>query len=184
MLLTVGRMDSRERYKGHDLVIQALPQLVAAGHDVIYVVLGDGDDVGRLKTIALGLGVADRVRFMGEVGPDILVDAYRMADLFVMPSTGEGFGIAFIEAMACGTPALGLGVCGARDAFGDGELGTMTPEAELPAAIARCLKPKPDPNALPNACGPGSVATGSRVCCPALRADRRSLLISLPAAAA
>ena len=51
---------------------------------------------------------------MGEVGPDTLVDAYRMADLFVMPSTGEGFGIAFIEAMACGTPALGLCVCGAR----------------------------------------------------------------------
>ena len=63
-------MDSRERYKGHDRVIEALPQLVAAGHDAIYVVLGDGDDVGRLKTRALGLGVADRVRYMGEVGPD------------------------------------------------------------------------------------------------------------------
>ena len=44
VLLTVGRMDARERYKGHDRVIEALPQLVAAGHDVIYVVLGDGDD--------------------------------------------------------------------------------------------------------------------------------------------
>ena len=52
VLLTVGRMDARERYKGHDRVIEALPQLVAAGHDVIYVVLGDGDDVGRLKTTA------------------------------------------------------------------------------------------------------------------------------------
>ena len=140
VLLTVGRMDARERYKGHDLVIEALPQLVAAGHDVIYVVLGDGDDVARLKTTALGLGVADRVRFMGEVGPDILVEAYRMADLFVMPSTGEGFGIAFIEAMACGTPALGLCACGARDAFGNGELGATTTEAELPAAIARIAR--------------------------------------------
>ena len=81
-----------------------------------------------LRAKLVGLGVADRVRFMGEVGPDILVDAYRMADLFVMPSTGEGFGIAFIEAMACGTPALGLAVCGARDAFGDGELGMLHTE--------------------------------------------------------
>ena len=149
VLLTVGRMDSRERYKGHDRVIKALPQLVAAGHDVIYVVLGDGDDVERLKATADALGVFDRVRFLGEVGPDILVDAYRLADLFVMPSTGEGFGIAFIEAMACGTPALGLGVCGAMDAFGDSELGTATTEAELPAAILSMLaQPKPDPQAL------------------------------------
>ncbi len=149
VLLTVGRMDSRERYKGHDRVIQALPQLVAAGHDIIYVVLGDGDDVSRLRATAIGLGVADRVRFIGEVGRDILVDAYRMADLFVMPSTGEGFGIAFIEAMACGTPALGLCVCGARDAFGNGELGATTTEAELPAAIMRLFaQAKPDPNVL------------------------------------
>ena len=149
VLLTVGRMDSRERYKGHDRVIEALPQLVTAGHDVIYVVVGDGDDVGRLKIKALRLGVADRVCFMGEVGADILVQAYRMADLFVMPSTGEGFGIAFIEAMACGTRALGLCVRGARDAFGNGELGTTTTEAELSAAIASMLlQPKPDSNAL------------------------------------
>ena len=125
MLLTVGRMDARERYKGHDRVIEALPQLVAAGHDVIYVVVGEGDDVDRLKVSAVEAGVADRVRFIGAVGRETLVDAYRMADLFVMPSTGEGFGIAFLEAMACGTPALGLAIAGAADALADGELGTV-----------------------------------------------------------
>ena len=139
VLLTVGRMDARERYKGHDLVIQALPQLVAAGHDVIYVVLGDGNDVGRLKSTAVGLGVADRLRFMGEVNLETLVGAYRIADLFVMPSTGEGFGIAFIEAMACGTPALGFLFAGARDALADGQLGTAVSEGELAAAILRLL---------------------------------------------
>src|SRR4029078_2443197 len=102
---------------GHDLVIEALPHLVAAVHDVVYVVVGGGDDVGRLKTISLGLGVADRVRFLGEAGHETLVDAYRMADLFVMPSTGEGFGIAFIEAMACGTAGLGLYTCRAQNAL-------------------------------------------------------------------
>jgi phosphatidylinositol alpha-1,6-mannosyltransferase len=187
VLLTVGRMDARERYKGHDLVIQALPQLVAAGHDVIYVVLGDGNDVGRLKFTALGLGVADRVRFMGEVGLETLVGAYRIADLFVMPSTGEGFGIAFIEAMACGTPALGLSLRGARDAFGDGDLGATISEGELPAAIKRLLvQPKSDPNALATAVRTrfGRTAFAANACGVILRLLATPSSLLLPAAAA
>ncbi|HEY1980063.1 MAG TPA: glycosyltransferase family 4 protein [Xanthobacteraceae bacterium] len=139
VLLTVGRMDSRERYKGHDRVIAAMPQLLAQGHDIVYVIAGEGEDRARLENLAAGQGVAERVRFLGQVEPRQLVEAYRMADLFVMPSTGEGFGIAFLEAMACGTPALGLNVAGAVDALADGELGTVTSERDLPAAIARLL---------------------------------------------
>lgn len=150
VLLTVGRLDSRERYKGHDRVIRALPDLVRGGHDVVYLIIGEGDDRARLEELARNSGVADRVRFLGAVDQNALVDGYRTADLFVMPSTGEGFGIAFLEAMACGTPALGLNVAGARDALADGELGTaVAGEDDLPAAIARLLaEPKPDPVAL------------------------------------
>jgi phosphatidyl-myo-inositol dimannoside synthase len=152
VLLTVGRMDSRESYKGHDRVIAALPQLVADGHDVVYLILGEGDDMARLKALAVTKGVADRVAFMGSVGAQRLVETYRMADLFVMPSTGEGFGIAYLEAMACGTPALGLAVAGTRDALADGDLGMTVSEAELPATIANLLaKPKPDPHSLAKA---------------------------------
>ncbi len=57
VLLTVGRMDSRERYKGHDRVIAALPELIAAGHDVVYVVAGEGDDHARLASVAEEAGV-------------------------------------------------------------------------------------------------------------------------------
>jgi phosphatidylinositol alpha-1,6-mannosyltransferase len=187
VLLTVGRMDARERYKGHDLVIEALPQLVAAGHDVIYVVLGDGDDVPRLQSLAVNLGVADRVRFMGEVGLETLVDAYRIADLFVMPSAGEGFGIAFIEAMACGTPALGLSLCGARDALGNGELGVAISEAELPAAIMRLLvQPRPNSHALAVTVRArfGRAAFAANVCGVILRLLPVHLSSSLPAVAA
>jgi phosphatidyl-myo-inositol dimannoside synthase len=140
VLLTVGRMDSRERYKGHDRVIAAMPQLVAAGHDVIYLVVGEGDDRRRLEACAREVGVAGRLRFVGSVELPMLITIYRAADLFVMPSTGEGFGIAFLEAMASGTPAVGLAVAGAQDALADGELGTAVTESELAVVLARALE--------------------------------------------
>jgi phosphatidylinositol alpha-1,6-mannosyltransferase len=152
VLLTVGRMDSRERYKGHDRVIAAIPDLIAQGHDIIYIIIGEGDDRARLDDLAQRAGVAERVRFLGAVSLQYLAEAYRMADLFLMPSTGEGFGIVFLEAMASGTPALGLDAAGASDPLADGELGTVVSEDDLPAATARLLTmPKPDPNALSQA---------------------------------
>lgn len=152
VLLSVGRMDARERYKGHDRVIAAIPALLQRGHDIVYVVIGKGDDRARLEAFARQTGVAEHVRFLGGVSLQYLASAYRMADLFVMPSTGEGFGIVFLEAMASGTPALGLDVAGARDALADGELGAAVAEDELPAVIARLLAaPRPDPEALSHA---------------------------------
>jgi phosphatidyl-myo-inositol dimannoside synthase len=145
VLLTVGRMDPRERYKGHDRVIAAISNLVAKGYDICYLVVGEGDDRARLEALARDAGVSERVRFLGRVGLQGLIEIYRAADLFVMPSTGEGFGVAFLEAMASGTPALGLGVAGDRDALADGELGTETSEADLAATIAQLLdEPRPD----------------------------------------
>jgi phosphatidylinositol alpha-1,6-mannosyltransferase len=153
VLLTVGRMASSERYKGHDRVIAAIPDLVRQGHDIVYLIIGEGDDRARLEEIARKVGVAERVRFLGAVDQKRLVAAYRMADLFLMPSAGEGFGIAFLEAMASGTPAVGLNIGGARDALAEGQLGTLiSEENELPGAIARLVaKSKADPNALSEA---------------------------------
>jgi phosphatidylinositol alpha-1,6-mannosyltransferase len=145
VLLTVGRMDSRECYKGHDRVIAAITALVAKGHDICYLVVGEGDDRLRLEALARDAGVSERVRFLGAVRLQSLIEIYRAADLFVMPSTGEGFGVTFLEAMASGTPALGLGVAGDRDALADGALGTETSEADLGTTIAQLLdEPRPD----------------------------------------
>jgi phosphatidylinositol alpha-1,6-mannosyltransferase len=149
ILLTVARMDASQQYKGQDRVISAIPYVLAQGHDVQYFVVGEGDDRTRLESLASKMGVSDRVHFFGAVKLQDLTNLYRAADLFVMPSTGEGFGIAFLEAMTSGTPVLGLDIAGARDALADGELGTIVSEHELPAAIVRLLaKPKPDPVAL------------------------------------
>ena len=149
VLLTVARMDSQQQYKGQDRVISAIPYVVAHGHNVEYAVVGEGDDRPRLESLAHKVGVSDRVRFFGATELRLLTALYSMADLFVMPSKGEGFGIAFLEAMVSGTPALGLNIAGTRDALADGELGTIVSESELPATIVRLLdKPKPDPVAL------------------------------------
>ncbi len=136
VLLTVGRLSDLERAKGHDRVIRLLPRLRSDGRDVVYVIIGDGDDVPRLRQLALATGVADAVRFFGAVPTNELPEAYRAADIFVMPSTCEGFGIVFLEAMACGTPALGLAIGGAVDALMDG---TAVAEKDLGDALSRLI---------------------------------------------
>lgn len=149
VLLTVGRMDPTQQYKGQDRVIASIPRLVAQGIDVCYLVVGEGNDRARLEGLARDAGVAERVRFLGPVGFQSLIETCRMADLFVLPSVGEGFGIAFLEALACGTPALGLDIAGAKDALADGRLGSLVGEPELSGAIARLLaEPRPDRQAL------------------------------------
>lgn len=106
VLLTVGRLASVDRYKGHDRVIRALPAILRQRQDVVYLVVGDGDDRPRLEGIAREEGVADHVIFTGLAPAEELVDHYRVADLFVMPSTGEGFGIVYLEAACCGVPSV------------------------------------------------------------------------------
>lgn len=139
VLLTVSRLAARERYKGHDRVIESLATMRARHPDVVYVVSGEGDDEDRLRALARDCDVAEHVRFVGRVADDQLADLYRLAELFVMPSTGEGFGIVYLEAMACGVRAIGLGSGGAVDALADGELGILAAEAELSDTMCRAL---------------------------------------------
>ena len=145
VISTVSRLDPRERYKGHDLIIPLLKDLARDYPTLIYLVAGAGGDRARLERLARDAGAADIVRFLGFVADEELPDLYRASDLYVMPSKGEGFGITFVEAMACGTPSLGLGLGGAVDALRDGELGRAVSEADFPAALRAALAaPRPD----------------------------------------
>ena len=147
VLLSVSRLDARDGYKGHDRVIEAMSQLANCGSvNLVYLIAGEGKDQMRLEQLARQHGVDERVRFLGKVAEADLPDLYRAADLFVLPSMGEGFGIVYLEAMACGTPALGLAVGGTADPLSDGELGTLIPiDADLASAILAALaRDKPD----------------------------------------
>ena len=101
--------------------------------------MGDGDDRARLEVLATEVGVRDRVHFAGLIDPADLPRHYCLADVFVMPSTGEGFGIAFLEAMASGVRVVGGDRDGSCDPLADGMLGTtIDPENEDELAAAIC----------------------------------------------
>lgn len=143
VLLTVSRLAAAERYKGHDIVLRALAELAPAWPDLVYVVAGDGDDRPRLEALARQLGVEHNTRFIGFVDDEELPHLYRTADVFLMPSTGEGFGIVFLQALACGIPVIAGGTDGSRDPLRDGHDGHMLARndpSELAASIATLLR--------------------------------------------
>lgn len=125
VILTVGRMAASERYKGHDRIISCLPRLRHSVPSSIYVVVGSGDDRPRLEALACDLGVGDIVKFTGQIADTELADFYTLADVFAMPSTGEGFGIVFLEAAAHGLSIIGGNRDGSVDALADGAIGTL-----------------------------------------------------------
>lgn len=134
-LLTVGRLDPAERRKGQDQVIRALPDIVAAFPDVVYLIVGGGADKARIEALAHQLDVADHVVFAGTVLADELPQLYRLADVFVMPSTQEGFGIVFLEAAASGLRVIGANADGSADALADGAIGTLIEPSDTAALV-------------------------------------------------
>ncbi len=143
VILTVARLDAGERYKGYDNVLRALPQVLREAGPVRYVVVGQGDDAARFKGLATELGMLAHVTLAGFVPDAELVDYYRLADAFAMPSAGEGFGIVYLEAMACGVPVLGGNRDGTVDALANGELGLLVEPTSVDAiadGLLRLLK--------------------------------------------
>ena len=139
VLLTVARLVARERYKGVDEVLDVLAKLVEKHPDLVYLIVGDGTDRARLESRVKHLGLEAHVRFAGFISESEKADHYRLADVFVMPSRGEGFGIVFLEALASGLPVVGSKVDGAREALMDGRLGTLVDPSD-PGDIVRGIE--------------------------------------------
>lgn len=125
IILTVARLDKSEQYKGYDQIIQALPEIRRQVPNVHYILVGKGSDRSRIEQLIAQLNLQDNVTLAGFIPDRELGDHYNLCDVFAMPSKGEGFGIVYLEALACGKPTLGGSKDGAVDALCHGELGAL-----------------------------------------------------------
>jgi phosphatidylinositol alpha-1,6-mannosyltransferase len=87
-------------------VLESLAAIAREIPNISYLIVGDGTDRARLEEKTSSLGLSNRVVFAGFVAEEEKVDHYRLADAYVMPGRGEGFGIVYLEALACGLPII------------------------------------------------------------------------------
>lgn len=127
IIYTLSRLSSSEQYKGYDKVLEILPELKKINPGIKYIIAGkaDAEEKQRVENLIRSLGLEENVLLTGFINDDEIIDHYLLADTFIMPSTMEGFGIVFIEAMACGIPVIAGNIDGSVDALKNGELGQL-----------------------------------------------------------
>jgi phosphatidylinositol alpha-1,6-mannosyltransferase len=134
-LLTVSRLVPR---KGHTFVLEALQRLKGEGKSVEYKIYGDGPELSHLRSLVSSYGLETFVTFQGQVSDQTLLEAYRWADVFVMPvkedgKDKEGFGIVYIEAAAQGLPSIASCISGVDEAVLDKETGILIAPGDVDA---------------------------------------------------
>jgi glycosyltransferase involved in cell wall biosynthesis len=129
-ILAVGRWDRAEQYKGADSLIAVLPRILKTAPDASLVLVGGGDDRPRLEQLTREHGVAERTHFLTGLSPEALYACFAACDVFALPSRGEGFGMVFLEAMACGKPVIGGAHGGVPDIVEDGVTGLLVPHGD------------------------------------------------------
>lgn len=130
VILSVGRWVNTERYKGMDTLILAMPRLLLRWPDLQLVIVGSGDDRGWLEQIARESGVLKHVHFLTDIPYGQLAACYEAAEIFALPSRGEGFGFVYLEAMAHGKPVIGGAHGGAPEVILDGTTGYLVQHGE------------------------------------------------------
>jgi phosphatidylinositol alpha-1,6-mannosyltransferase len=131
IILTVGRWDPAEKYKGADTLITALPRVLKMAPDTSLVLVGDGDDRPRLEQLARDQCISEHAHFLYGLTPEQLFACYANCDVFALPSQGEGFGLVFLEAMANAKPVIGGAHGGIPDIVEDGVTGLLVPHGDV-----------------------------------------------------
>lgn len=125
VILTVTRMGRMAKYKGYDQILHALIKVRLHVPNVHFILAGKGDDVPRIKALVTSLNLQDCVTIAGFVPDEELCAYYNLCDVFALPSKGEGFGIVYLEALACGKPVLAGNQDGSIDPLAEGKLGCL-----------------------------------------------------------
>jgi phosphatidyl-myo-inositol dimannoside synthase len=143
VILTIARLNSAE-HKGYDRVMKALPLVLKEVPRAKYVLVGKGSDV-RVDELLKNPLIKEHVVLTGRAENDELIDYYNLADVFVMPSKFEGFGIVHKEALLCGRPVIASDEFGGREALLNDELGlSVSPDniEGIASAIVKVLTKK------------------------------------------
>jgi len=150
LVVFVGRLQA---FKGTDIAVDAMRHLKRLIPDAQLAIVGGDSPRGssgermRLRLTARRLGVSDRLRFMEPVGHERLPELYRAADVVVVPSASESFGLVALEASACGTPVVATAVGGLRVIVRDGESGYLVERRDPPSFAAALSRVLADPGA-------------------------------------
>ncbi|HUD70435.1 MAG TPA: glycosyltransferase [Dongiaceae bacterium] len=134
-IVTVGRLVWQ---KAQHLLLEACARFARAGGRFALTIVGDGTRRGELEALAGRLGIAGSVRFAGALGESEVAEALRDADLFVLSSVSEGFGMVFFEAMASGIPVVAPDLHGLSEIVDDGVEGRLFPAGSV-EDLARCV---------------------------------------------
>jgi len=146
MLVTVAHLVARKR---HADVLRALAVLADRHPTLRYAIIGDGPERVALQGLAARLGVAERVEFRGQLAPADAIEQARRCTLFAMPSTDEAFGVAYVEAMAGGVPAIGCrGEPGPEEIAAAGDGFVLVPPGDIERLTQRIDELLSDPHRL------------------------------------
>ena len=145
VLLTICRLSSTEQYKGYDMVIECLNQLIETHPDLVYLLVGKADEIEltRINQLITSFDLQQNIILTGFLPESELDLHYQLADVFIMPSKAEGFGLVFIEAAARGCAVIAGNTDGSRDALLNGGLGIMVnpnDKTEITQAIVTALQ--------------------------------------------